>query len=72
VNTDILGSMNLLVKLLCSKLIVLAYQMWCNKRICDHVEMGNLTELLSKKSQPSVYQESKTITERSSKNATLR
>jgi carbonic anhydrase len=38
------------------------------KGACDHVEMGNLTELLSKL-QPAVYQEQVTKGDRSSKNA---
>jgi len=38
------------------------------KGACDHVEMGNLTELLSKL-QPAVYSEKETLTDRNSKNA---
>jgi carbonic anhydrase len=37
------------------------------KGACDHVEMGNLTELLSKL-QPAVYSEKETLTERNSNN----
>ncbi|MCF6141038.1 carbonic anhydrase [Flavobacterium sp. K77] len=72
VNTDILGSMEFACKVAGSKLIVVLGHTKCGaiKGACDHVEMGNLTELLSK-IQPSVYQESETITERSSKNATF-
>lgn len=72
VNTDILGSMEFACKVAGSKLIVVLGHTKCGaiKGACDHVEMGNLTELLSK-IQPSVYQESETRTERSSKNATF-
>ncbi|MGZ9675599.1 carbonic anhydrase family protein [Flavobacterium sp. GNP001] len=72
VNTDILGSMEFACKVAGSKLIVVLGHTKCGaiKGACDHVEMGNLTELLSK-IQPSVYQESETLTERSSKNATF-
>ncbi|MBQ0907978.1 carbonic anhydrase [Flavobacterium sp. F-328] len=72
VNTDILGSMEFACKVEGSKLIVVLGHTKCGaiKGACDHVEMGNLTELLSK-IQPSVYQESETLTERSSKNATF-
>jgi carbonic anhydrase len=70
VNTDILGSMEFACKVAGSKLIVVLGHSKCGavKGACDHVEMGNLTELLSK-IQPAVYQESKTTNERSSKNA---
>lgn len=72
VNTDILGSMEFACKVAGSKLIVVLGHTKCGavKGACDHVEMGNLTELLSK-IQPSVYQESETTIERSSKNATF-
>lgn len=70
VNTDILGSMEFACKVAGSKLIVVLGHSKCGavKGACDHVEMGNLTELLSK-IQPAVYQESTTSKERSSKNA---
>jgi len=63
VNTDILGSMEFACKVAGSKLIVVLGHTKCGavKGACDHVEMGNLTELLSKL-QPAVYQE-KTIKE---------
>ena len=63
VNTDILGSMEFACKVAGSKLIVVLGHSKCGaiKGACNHVEMGNLTELLSK-IQPAVYQE-KTITE---------
>ena len=71
VNTDILGSMEFACKLAGSKLIVVLGHTKCGavKGACDHVEMGNLTELLSK-IQPAVYSESKTtnIEKRNSKN----
>lgn len=72
VNTDILGSMEFACKVAGSKLIVVLGHTSCGavKGACDHVEMGNLTELLSK-IQPSVYQENETTTERNSKNSTF-
>jgi carbonic anhydrase len=71
VNTDILGSMEFACKVAGSKLIVVLGHTKCGavKGACDHVEMGNLTELLSKL-QPAVYAE-RTITQveqRNSKN----
>lgn len=70
VNTDILGSMEFACKVAGSKLIVVLGHSKCGavKGACDHVEMGNLTELLSK-IQPAVYQEKATLNDRSSKNA---
>ncbi|GAB3720467.1 carbonic anhydrase family protein [Flavobacterium koreense] len=70
VNTDILGSMEFACKVAGSKLIVVLGHTKCGavKGACDHVEMGNLTELLSK-IQPSVYQEKETTADRSSKNS---
>ena len=70
VNTDILGSMEFACKIAGSKLIVVLGHSKCGavKGACDHVEMGNLTELLSK-IQPAVYQENKTKTDRNSKNS---
>ncbi|MBS2020611.1 MAG: carbonic anhydrase [Deltaproteobacteria bacterium] len=58
VNTDILGSMEFACKVAGSKLIVVLGHSSCGavKGACDHVEMGNLTELLAKL-QPAVYQE---------------
>jgi carbonic anhydrase len=69
VNTDILGSMEFACKLAGSKLIVVLGHTKCGaiKGACDHVEMGNLTELLSK-IQPAVYQEKTTKGDRTSKN----
>jgi carbonic anhydrase len=70
VNTDILGSMEFACKVAGSKLIVVLGHSKCGavKGACDHVEMGNLTELLSK-IQPSVYQEQETSDNRTSKNS---
>ena len=72
VNTDILGSMEFACKVAGSKLIVVLGHTKCGavKGACDHVEMGNLTELLSK-IQPAVYQEKTTTGDRSSKNSTF-
>jgi carbonic anhydrase len=69
VNTDILGSMEFACKLAGSNLIVVLGHTKCGavKGACDHVEMGNLTELLSKL-QPAVYEEKETAENRSSKN----
>lgn len=71
VNTDILGSMEFACKVAGSKLIVVLGHTKCGavKGACDHVEMGNLTELLSKL-QPSVYAERQTtdINTRNAKN----
>jgi carbonic anhydrase len=71
VNTDIIGSLEFACKVAGSKLIVVLGHTSCGaiKGACDHVEMGNLTELLSK-IQPAVYQE-QTVAEkekRTSKN----
>jgi carbonic anhydrase len=69
VNTDILGSMEFACKIAGSKLIIVLGHTKCGaiKNACDHIEMGNLTELLAKL-QPAVYQERETTDERSSKN----
>lgn len=58
VNTDIIGSLEFACKIAGSKLIVVLGHSKCGavKGACDHVEMGNLTELLSK-IQPAVYEE---------------
>lgn len=70
VNTDILGSMEFACKVAGSKLIVVLGHTKCGavKGACDHVEMGNLTELLSKL-QPAVYEEQTTTEDRTSKNS---
>ena len=69
VNTDILGSMEFACKVAGSKLVVVLGHSKCGavKGACDHVEMGNLTELLSK-IQPAVYQENETLTNRTASN----
>lgn len=69
VNTDIIGSMEFACKVAGSKLIVVLGHTACGaiKGACDHVEMGNLTELLSK-IQPAVYQEKATTENRTSSN----
>jgi carbonic anhydrase len=61
VNTDIIGSMEFACKVAGSKLIVVLGHTKCGavKGACDHVEMGNLTELLAKL-QPAIYQETET------------
>lgn len=58
INTDILGSMEFACAVSGSKLLVVLGHSSCGaiKGACDHVEMGNLTELLAKL-QPAVYQE---------------
>jgi carbonic anhydrase len=58
INTDILGSMEFACKVAGSKLLIVLGHTNCGavKGACDHVEMGNLTELLTKL-QPAVYQE---------------
>lgn len=61
INTDILGSLEFACHVAGSKLIVVLGHTSCGaiKGACDHVELGNLTELLSK-IQPAVYEESQT------------
>lgn len=63
INEDILGSMEFACKAAGSKFIVVLGHTKCGavRGACDHVEMGNLTALLSK-IQPAVYDE-KTETE---------
>jgi carbonic anhydrase len=58
INTDILGSMEFACSVAGSKLLVVLGHTRCGaiKGACDHVEMGNLTELLAKL-QPAIYQE---------------
>jgi len=72
VNTDILGSMEFACKVAGSRLIIVLGHSKCGavKGACDHVEMGNLTELLSK-IQPAVYQEIETKEERNASNSTF-
>jgi carbonic anhydrase len=72
VNTDVLGSMKFACKVAGSILIVVLRHSKCGavKVTCYHVEMGNLTELLSE-IQPAVYQESETKLDRTAKNETF-
>lgn len=69
VNEDILGSMEFACKVAGSKFIVVLGHTKCGaiKGACDHVEMGNLTALLSK-IQPSVDAERETSENRTSSN----
>lgn len=69
-NEDILGSMEFACKVAGSKMIVVLGHTKCGavKGACDHVEMGNLTALLSK-IRPAVDDETATINERNSSNA---
>lgn len=69
VNEDILGSMEFGCKVAGSKIIVVLGHSKCGavKGACDHVEMGNLTALLSK-IQPAVYDEKTETGNRSSSN----
>ena len=62
-NEDILGSMEFGCKVAGAKIIVILGHTKCGavRGACDHVEMGNLTALLSK-IQPAVHDE-KTVTE---------
>ena len=61
VNTDIMGSLEFACRVAGSKLIVVLGHTQCGavKAACDRVELGNLTELLSK-IQPAVYEENQT------------
>jgi len=74
VNTDIIGSLEFACKVAGSKLIVVMGHTKCGavKGACNHIEMGNLTELLSK-IQPAVYQETLTLdaSKRNASNATF-
>lgn len=69
INEDILGSMEFGCKIAGSKIIVVLGHTKCGaiKGACDHVEMGNLTALLSKV-QPAVYDEKTVAVNRNSKN----
>ena len=70
VNEDILGSMEFGCKVAGSKIIVVLGHTKCGavKGACDHVEMGNLTALLSKL-QPAVYDEQTVHDNRNSSNS---
>jgi carbonic anhydrase len=69
-NEDILGSMEFACKVAGSKIIVVLGHAKCGaiKGACDHVEMGNLTALLSK-IRPAVDDETSTKDNRNSGNA---
>ncbi len=69
INEDILGSMEFGCKVAGSKIIVVLGHTKCGavKGACDHVEMGNLTALISK-IQPAVYDE-KTVTDEKKRNS---
>lgn len=70
VNEDILGSMEFGCKVAGSKIIVVLGHTKCGaiKGACDHIEMGNLTALLSK-IQPAVYDEKTETENRNSTNS---
>ncbi len=74
INTDIIGSLEFACRVAGSKLIVVLGHSNCGavKGACDHLEMGSLTELLSK-IQPAVYDETLTteVNKRNSKNITF-
>ena len=69
INEDILGSMEFACKVAGSKFIVVLGHTRCGaiRGACDHVEMGNLTALLSK-IQPAVYEEKSVAANRNSSN----
>ena len=70
INEDILGSLEFGCKVAGAKIIVVLGHTKCGaiKGACDHVELGNLTTLLSK-IQPAVALEVDTKDHRSSQNA---
>ena len=72
VSADVIGSLEFACRLAGSKLVVVLGHTACGaiKGACDHVELGNLTELLSK-IQPAVYEERETqdASARNSRNA---
>ena len=70
INEDILGSMEFACKVAGSKIIVVLGHTKCGavKGACDHVEMGNLTALLTK-IRPAVDDETETKENRNSKNS---
>jgi carbonic anhydrase len=69
INEDILGSMEFACKVAGSKIIVVLGHSQCGavKGACDHVEMGNLTSLLSK-IRPAIDEENEVVEDRNSKN----
>ena len=70
INEDIIGSMEFACKVAGAKLIVVLGHSKCGaiKGACDHVEMGNLTALLSK-IQPAVFDEKSVLDNRNSSNS---
>jgi carbonic anhydrase len=70
INEDILGSMEFGCKVAGAKIIVVIGHTKCGavKGACDHVEMGNLTALLTK-IRPAVDDETTTTNNRNSSNA---
>ncbi len=70
INEDILGSMEFGCKVAGAKIIMVLGHTKCGavNGACDHVEMGNLTALLSK-IQPAVYDEKTVAENRNSGNA---
>jgi carbonic anhydrase len=70
INEDILGSMEFGCKVAGSKIIVVLGHTKCGavKGACDHIEMGNLTSLLTK-IRPAVDDESTTQENRTSSNS---
>jgi carbonic anhydrase len=70
INEDILGSMEFGCKVAGSKIIVVLGHTKCGavKGACDHVEMGNLTALLTK-IRPAVDDETETSENRNSSNS---
>jgi carbonic anhydrase len=69
INEDIFGSMEFACKVAGSKIIAVLGHTKCGavKGACDHVEMGNLTALLSK-IQPAIYDEKTESENRNSSN----
>lgn len=69
INEDILGSMEFSCKIVRAKIIVVLGHSKCGaiQGACDHVEMGNLTALLSK-IQPAVRAEKTIVENRTSSN----
>jgi len=69
INEDILGSMEFACKIAGSKIIVVLGHTKCGaiRGACDHVEMGNLTALLTK-IRPAVNAEKTTTEDRTSSN----
>lgn len=71
-NDDILGSMEFGCKVAGSKLVVVLGHTKCGAIVgaCNHVEMGNLTTLLSKV-KPAIEMEKETQTDRTGSNGTF-